>query len=68
MAITIQGEIKRGNALLDELDTGLFDFERILKRSMRRLQALHENASSRHMIFLALFVVLVLLVLYFLIR
>lgn len=68
MAIQINTEIKRGNVVVDELESSLFDFERTLKRSMRRLQALHENASSRHMFFLALFVVLVFVVLYFMIR
>ena len=68
MAIQINTEIKRGNAVVDELDSSLFDFARVVKRSMKRLQALHENASSRHMFFLAIFVVLLFVVLYFLIR
>ena len=68
MAIQINSEIKRGNVVLDELDSGLFDVERALKRSMRRLRALHESASSRHMMYLALFVLIVFIMLYFLIR
>lgn len=68
MAILISSEIKRGDRVLDELDSSLSDVEKTLRRSMRRLKALHENASSRHMIYLALFVLLVFVMLYFLIR
>lgn len=68
MAIQINSEIKRGSAIADDIDKGLFDFEQVLRRSMRRLEGLHRNASSRHMFFLAIFVVLLFFFLYFMIR
>ncbi|KAL1504074.1 hypothetical protein AB1Y20_010484 [Prymnesium parvum] len=64
LSINIGQHVKSDNALLDELDGNFDSTGNILSGTMKRLGNLTNSKDSRHMLYLVVFVVVVLLLVY----
>eukprot|EP01087_Luapelamoeba_hula_P015130 TRINITY_DN4485_c0_g1_i2.p2 TRINITY_DN4485_c0_g1~~TRINITY_DN4485_c0_g1_i2.p2 ORF type:complete len:105 (+),score=18.97 TRINITY_DN4485_c0_g1_i2:118-432(+) len=64
----IEAGLRVSNTLLDELDSDMENASTMLASARRRMKALTNAASSRHMIYLFLFMFVVLGGMYYLLR
>jgi len=67
IARDIESGIKTSNDLLVSTDSAFDQVQGVLKGSMKKLNSITEQAGSRHMCYLILFVVFVFLVVYFIV-
>ena len=68
LSIQIGSHVKEDNRLLSDLDSGFDKTGGMLGGTMRRIGAMADSKGSRHMLYLALFVIFVLLLVYKLFR
>ncbi|GAM27779.1 hypothetical protein SAMD00019534_109550, partial [Acytostelium subglobosum LB1] len=67
ISIDIESQVRESNSLLDDLNGDLSNAQALLSNTMKKLTHLAQTATSRHMMYLILFVVFVFLLLYYII-
>jgi blocked-early-in-transport protein 1 len=68
LSIAIGSHVKEDNRLLGDLDNSFDSAGSLLSGTMKRLGSLADSGGNRHMLYLALFVIFVLLLVYKLFR
>eukprot|EP01128_Nolandella_sp_AFSM9_P005923 TRINITY_DN2961_c0_g1_i1.p1 TRINITY_DN2961_c0_g1~~TRINITY_DN2961_c0_g1_i1.p1 ORF type:complete len:122 (+),score=18.28 TRINITY_DN2961_c0_g1_i1:47-412(+) len=61
-------EIRKGDPLLDDIDEGMVSASDLLKQNMEKITTLISEGSTKHICYLAMFVVFVFLFLYYLMK